>query len=132
MGAVLGTHFAAHGIVMDFTALVIFAAFALGIPVSMVAAQRILGPRHRSAVKDEPFECGHSPFEVRRGRMPVKYYQIAMLFIIFDLEIVFLWPWAVVARELGWGGLAVIGFFLGLLTLSFVYAWRKGVLNWES
>ncbi len=117
---------------MDFTALLILAILAFAMPGGMIAAQGILGPKVRTNVKDEPFECGQQPFAIAKGGIPIKFYQIAMLFIIFDLEIVFLWPWAVTLRELGFRGLAVMGVFLGLLTLSYIYAWRKGVLRWES
>jgi NADH-quinone oxidoreductase subunit A len=117
---------------MKFTALVIFTIFAFALPGAMLAVQRILGPRVRTNVKDLPFECGFKPYGIARGKIPVKFYQIAMLFIIFDLEIVFLWPWALVLRELGLPGLWAMAVFLGLLTLSYVYAWRKGVLRWES
>ena len=132
-----GMMLATREFVMDFTALLIFAVMAFALPGMMLLAQTILGPRSRSAIKDKPFECGHEPFMRARGRIPVKFYQIAMLFILFDLEIVFLWPWAVVLADLVRahgvvGGLATMGVFLGLLTLSFVYAWRKGVLRWES
>ncbi len=120
---------------MDFTGLLILALLAFGIPAMMLLAQAILGPKVRSEVKDEPFECGQMPMRVARGGISVKFYQIAMLFLIFDLEIVFLWPWAVALAGpdgLGIGGLLVMGIFLGLLTLSYLYAWRKGVLEWES
>lgn len=117
---------------MDFTALAIFALMAFAFPAAMLVAQSVLGPKVSTEVKGVPFECGFAPMGVARGKIPIKFYQIAMLFIIFDLEIVFLWPWALVARDLGWPGLAAMGFFLGLLTLSYVYAWRKGVLRWES
>ncbi|NUP89891.1 MAG: NADH-quinone oxidoreductase subunit A [Candidatus Sumerlaeia bacterium] len=122
---------------MDFTAVAIFAVLAFALPGTMLVAQAILGPKVRSNLKDRPFETGHDPFAVARGHIPVKFYQVAMLFIIFDLEIVFLWPWAVVLRRLAaehglLGGLLPMAVFLGLLTLSYVYAWRKGVLRWES
>jgi NADH-quinone oxidoreductase subunit A len=117
---------------MDFTALIIFAVLAVAMPGTMLAAQGFLGPKVNSKLKSEPFECGQKPFAIAKGHLSIKFYQIAMLFIIFDLELVFLWPWAVSLRELGYPGLAVMGVFLGMLTLSYVYAWKKGVLRWES
>lgn len=112
------------------------ALLAVGMPGGMIMAQTILGPKVRSPLKEEPFESGQKTFGIAKGGIPIKFYQIAMLFIIFDLEIVFLWPWAVALRDLvrsvGLVALLPMGVFLGLLTLSFVFAWRKGVLKWES
>lgn len=81
--------------------------------------------------KNSPYECGFDAFGDARLPFDVRYYLVAILFIIFDLETAFLFPWAVVLRDLGWFGLASMGIFLFLLVLGFVYEWKKGALEWE-
>ena len=90
-----------------------------------------LGPKRPSAEKLAPYECGFEAFEDSRMQFDVRYYLIAILFIAFDLEIAFVFPWAVIFRELGMIGLVEMGIFLGLLVLGFVYVWKKGALEWE-
>ena len=98
----------------------------------MTALNAVLGPkRPQSEVKKQPFECGVTPFDVDVSRRPVKFYLIAMLFILFDVEIVWFFPWAVVLRELKWAGLWGMFFFMGVLLVGFIYAWKKGALEWE-
>jgi NADH-quinone oxidoreductase subunit A len=91
----------------------------------------LLGPKRPSDAKLSPYECGFPPFDDARLPFDVRYYLVAILFIIFDLETAFLVPWAVVFRELGWEGMAVMGIFLGILTVGFIYEWQKGGLEWE-
>ncbi len=91
----------------------------------------LLGPKRPSAAKSEPFECGKEPFRLPSGMFQVKFYLVAMLFILFDVELIFLFPWAVVCRRLGWMGFLEMGIFLGVVALGFVYALRKGALEWE-
>ena len=91
----------------------------------------ILGPKKPDPAKLSPYECGFETFNDARAPFDVRYYLVAILFIIFDLETAFLVPWAVVFRQLGWFGMAVMGIFLALLTIGFVYEWRKGALEWE-
>jgi NADH-quinone oxidoreductase subunit A len=90
-----------------------------------------LGPKKPSAVKSEPFECGKDPFALPRGRLAIRFYLTAILFILFDVELVFLYPWAVVFRDLGMLGLAEIVIFLGVLMAGFFYAWDNGALEWH-
>jgi NADH-quinone oxidoreductase subunit A len=91
-----------------------------------------LGVRHRGdAAKLSPYECGFEAFEESRGRFDVRYYLVAILFIVFDLEIAFLFPWAVSLGSTGRFGLAVMGIFLTILVVGFVYEWRKGALEWD-
>ncbi len=78
-----------------------------------------------------PFECGKEPFSLPRGKVPVHFYTIAMLFIVFDVELVFLFPWAVTFRETGLFGLAEMTVFMGFVILGFAYAWKKGALEWQ-
>jgi NADH-quinone oxidoreductase subunit A len=91
----------------------------------------ILGPKKPSQVKSEPFECGELPFSLPVGQVPVKFYMIAILFILFDVELVFMYPWAVVYRSLGVAGLIEMAIFLGILMAGFFYAWDNGALEWE-
>lgn len=91
----------------------------------------ILGPQRPNPEKSSPYECGFTPFGDSRLPFDVRYYLVAILFIIFDLETAFLVPWAVVFRRLGWFGLASMGIFLGLLVVGFIYEWKKGALEWE-
>ena len=90
-----------------------------------------LGPKRPSAVKSEPFECGQTPFALPGGRLSIKFYLTAILFIVFDVELVFLYPWAVVFRDLGISGVVEIGVFLGVLMAGFFYAWDNGALEWQ-
>jgi len=90
-----------------------------------------LGPRKPNPAKAMPFEAGKIPFELPTGRHSVKFYLAGMLFVLFDVELVFLFPWAVLYRKLGFLGFAEMVVFLALLVLGFIYAWRKGALEWK-
>jgi NADH-quinone oxidoreductase subunit A len=91
-----------------------------------------LGARHRGdAAKLSAYECGFEAFEENRGRFDVRYYLVAILFIVFDLEIAFLFPWAVSLSSTGRFGLAVMGVFLAILVVGFIYEWKKGALEWD-
>lgn len=105
------------------------AAIAIGLP-------HLLGPRKDNKQKLEPYESGMIPFHDARRRFPIKYYLVAMLFLLFDIEVVFSYPWASVLTELrdGWGfmlALAPMGVFLLILIVGLVYEWRKGAIRWE-
>ena len=110
-------------------ALVLVLAFGIG--ALMVGLSNWLGPRRPSAVKETPFECGSLPVGSARERFGVKFYVVAILFIVFDLEIAFLFPWAAVLSALGLFGLVAMGIFLIVLTVGFVYEWKKGALEWD-
>jgi NADH-quinone oxidoreductase subunit A len=90
-----------------------------------------LGPREKDAAKDSPYECGFEAFEDARMQFDVRYYLVAILFIIFDLEIAFLFPWAVSIREVGLVGFVSMAIFLIILTIGFIYEWKKGALDWD-
>src|SRR5918993_280050 len=90
-----------------------------------------LGRKLPSAVKSSPFECGKDPISLPIGRLSIKFYLTAILFILFDVELVFLYPWAVVFRDLGMLGLTEIVIFLGVLMAGFFYAWDNGALEWQ-
>jgi NADH-quinone oxidoreductase subunit A len=91
----------------------------------------VLGPRHAYAEKGSPYECGFEAFEDARMQFDVRYYLVAILFIIFDLEIAFLFPWAVALEDIGVTGFVAMMVFLGVLVIGFVYEWKKGALEWE-
>ena len=92
---------------------------------------QILGPKSTSAIKEEPFETGMKPIRIMRGHVTVKFYLVALLFVVFDVELTFLFPWAIVFRELGWMAFVSMVLFLSLLFLTLIYAWKKGVLAWK-
>jgi NADH-quinone oxidoreductase subunit A len=91
----------------------------------------LLGPRRPDAAKNSPYECGFEAFEDARMKFDVRYYLVAILFILFDLEIAFLFPWAVSLKEIGPTGFWDIMLFLAILTVGFAYEWKKGALDWE-
>ena len=92
---------------------------------------RITGSHQPDSEKLSPYECGFEAFEDARMKFDVRYYLVAILFILFDLEIAFLFPWAVVLQDIGWFGLIAMLLFLGILVVGFVYEWKKGALEWE-
>jgi NADH-quinone oxidoreductase subunit A len=91
----------------------------------------LLGPSRPDAEKNSPYECGFEAFEDSRMKFDVRYYLVAILFIIFDLEIAFMFPWAVALDSIGQFGLIAMGLFLGVLVIGFIYEWKKGALEWE-
>jgi len=91
----------------------------------------VLGPRRPDPEKDSPYECGFEAFESARMKFDVRYYLVAILFILFDLEIAFLFPWAVVLEDLGVFGFWAMVLFLAILVVGFLYEWKKGALEWE-
>ena len=110
--------------------LLVFAA-ALFVAGLLLFLGSVLGPKRPTPAKLMPFECGVQPLELPKGQISVRFYIMAMLFIVFDVELVFLFPWAVLARELRWYGLLAMASFLAVIVAGFVYAWRKGALEWE-
>jgi len=115
----------------NYLPILIFIGIASAIGVVMIAAGRILGPHRPDKEKLSPYECGFEAFEEARMKFDVRYYLVAILFIIFDLEIAFLFPWAVVLREIGMFGFLSMMLFLGILVVGFIYEWKKGALEWE-
>ena len=115
----------------EYLPTLLFLFVATGIGIALLIIGNLLGPKRPSLEKLSPYECGFSAFEDARMRFDVRYYLIAIQFIIFDLEIAFVFPWAVNFRNLGIVGLTEMGIFIGLLVLGFVYVWKKGALEWE-
>ena len=115
----------------EYFPVLLFLAVATVVGIALLVLGNVLGPKKPTAAKSAPYECGFEAFEDARMKFDVRYYLIAILFIIFDLEIAFVIPWAVVFDGLGLFGLAEMGMFIGLLVLGFVYVWKKGALEWE-
>ena len=111
--------------------VLIFLLVAAGLGVVLLALGLALGRGSRDPQKLSPYECGFEAFEDSRMRFDVRYYLVAILFIIFDLEIAFLFPWAVSLDRIGLFGLVAMGIFLAVLVVGFVYEWRKGALEWD-
>ncbi|HUV12758.1 MAG TPA: NADH-quinone oxidoreductase subunit A [Acidobacteriota bacterium] len=102
-----------------------------GTVVAMLALHRWLGPRHSSRVHDLPFECGNEPTKIVRGRFSVKFFLVALLFVLFDIELVFLFPWAVIYRELGLFGFVEMFVFLAVVVAGLFYSVKRGALEWN-
>lgn len=118
---------------MSSTYLPILLLFGVSVlnAVGMVVASQILNPRRATPEKDMPYESGMIPLGDTRARFSVKFYMVAISFIIFDLEAIFLIPWAVEMRALGWEGFIAMSIFMMVLVVGFVYEWKKGGLDWE-
>ena len=116
---------------MSYWPLVPVLGLAVLVPVLLMGIQRLLSHRNPSIEKLAPYECGVTGIGRARPRLPVKFYVTAVLFLLFDIETVFLFPWAVLFRKLGLFGLLEMGFFLGVLFLGLAYVWRKGALEWQ-
>ena len=115
----------------DYLHILIFIIVALLIGFVPRVLGMLLGPRRPDREKDSPYECGFEAFESTRMKFDVRYYLVAILFIIFDLEIAFLFPWAIVLDDLGLAGFTAMVVFLGILVVGFIYEWKKGALEWE-
>lgn len=112
--------------------LAVVLALAGGLAVAMALLASVLGPKRLSAVKAESFECGSEALGSARQRFAVKFYVVALLFIVFDVEAVFLYPWAVNFQALGWFGYLEMAVFAATLVAGLVYVWKKGALDWET
>lgn len=116
---------------LEYLAIIFAFLFAFGLAALLLTLPKVLGPKLPSEAKSKPFECGMEPFSLPGGNMPVHFYIVAMLFIIFDVELVFLFPWAVLFRKLGLFGLAEMAVFLGFVVMGFFYVLKKRALEWE-
>src|SRR6266699_2667297 len=110
--------------------ILLMVALGAGFAAFSVALSSVLGPRKPSPQKSAPYECGMPAIGDARERQSVKFYLVAMIFLLFDIEVAFLYPWAMALRDLGWSGLVQIVLFMLLLLAGYVYVWRKGVLDW--
>ena len=111
--------------------ILVGAAVGVAPVVAGSVVSRLVGVHRPDPEKLSPYECGFEAFEDARMKFDVRYYLVAILFILFDLEIAFLFPWAIVLQEIGWFGLVSMLIFLGILVVGFIYEWKKGALEWE-
>jgi NADH-quinone oxidoreductase subunit A len=111
--------------------ILLFIGVGLGMGVLMLSVGKLLAPSRPDAAKNSPYECGFEAFEDARMKFDVRYYLVAILFILFDLEIAFLFPWAVVLQDIGFEGFVAMMLFLLILVVGFAYEWKKGALEWE-
>jgi NADH-quinone oxidoreductase subunit A len=120
-----------QNLLSEYFPILVFLAIAIVLAAAMIGASLIVARQKPNSEKLSPYECGFEPFEDARVRFDVRYYLVAILFIIFDLEVAFLFPWAVSLGDIGMFGFWSMIVFLGVLTVGFVYEWRKGALEWE-
>ena len=115
----------------EYLPILIFLGIALGLVVMILMATMIIAHQRPDTDKNSAYECGFEPFDDARARFDVRFYLVAILFIIFDLEVAFLFPWSITLSETGVFGFGSMAVFLGILTVGFVYEWKKGALEWE-
>jgi NADH-quinone oxidoreductase subunit A len=115
----------------NYAPVLIFLIVAGALGAVLLGLGFAFGRGRKDSAKLSPYECGFEAFEDSRMRFDVRYYLVAILFIIFDLEIAFLFPWAVALRDVGMFGIAAMGVFLAVLVVGFIYEWRKGALEWD-
>jgi len=115
----------------EYFPILLFIAVGLAVGVAPLVLGKLLGPHRPDPEKLSPYECGFDAFEDARMKFDVRYYLVAILFILFDLEIAFLFPWAAVINDIGLPGFLAMMLFLAILTVGFVYVWMKGALEWE-
>jgi NADH-quinone oxidoreductase subunit A len=118
-------------LLLGYLPILIFLGIAGGLAAVILLASYVLARQRPDAEKLSAYECGFEPFEDTRGRFDVRFYLVAILFIIFDLEVAFLFPWAVSLGNIGLLGFWSMMIFLGVLTIGFIYEWKKGALEWE-
>lgn len=111
--------------------ILMFILVGLGVGLAPLILGKLLSPHKPDSEKNSPYECGFEAFEDARMKFDVRYYLVAILFILFDLEIAFLFPWAVVLQEIGLAGFLAMMLFLGVLVVGFIYEWVKGALEWD-
>jgi len=115
----------------EYIPVLIMLLLAAATSAGMIVATTLIGPKKKFADKMEPFECGESPIVSPKLRFSIKFYLIALFFVIFDIEAVFLYPWAVLFKELGMFGFVEMMVFLIILAVGLIYVWKRGALEWE-
>ncbi len=115
----------------EYLPILIFLGIAVGLSVAIVGVSWLLAPQRPDSEKLSPYECGFEVFSDTRGRFDVRFYLVTLLFIIFDLEVAFLFPWAASLGDVGLFGFWSMMIFLAVLTVGFIYEWKKGALEWE-
>tara|TARA_Y100001001_G_scaffold163186_1_gene191577 strand:+ start:214 stop:585 length:372 start_codon:yes stop_codon:yes gene_type:complete len=115
----------------EYFPILVFIGIAIGLSILMVVGSILAGPSNPDKEKLSAYECGFEAFDSAHSKFDVRFYLVAILFIIFDLEVAFLFPWAVTLGEIGVFGFWSMMVFLGILTVGFIYEWKKGALDWE-
>ncbi len=116
---------------IEYVAIGLMVFLATAVALIAIGLGTVFGPKKESAAKSMPYESGMNPYGEGTRRMPVRFYLVAVLFILFDIEVVFFLPWAITFRQLGLFGLGEMVIFIGILLVGYVYAWKKGALEWE-
>ena len=120
-----------EALLKEYLPILIFLGLAFALVCAMLGGSYLITRQNPNSDKLSPFECGFAPFDDARGQFDVRFYLVAILFIIFDLEVAFLFPWAVALGDIGLFGFWSMMLFLAVLTVGFIYEWRKGALEWE-
>ncbi|MEM7023163.1 MAG: NADH-quinone oxidoreductase subunit A [Pseudomonadota bacterium] len=120
-----------EALLLEYLPILIFLGIAVAMSIMILLASFVAARQRPDTEKLSAYECGFEPFDDTRGRFDVRFYLVAILFIIFDLEVAFLFPWAVSLSNIGLFGFWSMMFFLGILTIGFIYEWKKGALEWE-
>ena len=120
-----------HDFLKDYLPIILFLIIALTLSLAFIMINFILSPKNPDPEKLSAYECGFEAFDDARGRFDVRFYLVAILFIIFDLEVAFLFPWAISLGSIGILGFSSMTIFLFILTIGFIYEWKKGALDWE-
>jgi NADH-quinone oxidoreductase subunit A len=120
-----------NAVLAEYLPILIFIGIAVGMTVVMVATSYVVAPQRPDSEKVSAYECGFEAFDDARSKFDVRFYLVAILFIVFDLEVAFLFPWAVALGDIGLFGFWSMIIFLAILTIGFVYEWKKGALEWE-
>jgi NADH-quinone oxidoreductase subunit A len=131
IGSTVGNLSSTNMNIEQYLPVLLFILVGIAVGVVPQVLGRFLGPHRPDSEKNSPYECGFEAFEDARMKFDVRYYLVAILFILFDLEIAFLFPWAVAIKEIGIVGFWAMMIFLGILVVGFVYEWKKGALDWE-
>ena len=116
---------------IEYFSILVYVCIAFGFACFAIIASYLLGQRKPTATKQAPYECGMTTMGSTYKRIPIKYYIVAMLFLLFDIEVVFLYPWAVVFKQMKAFAFVSMGIFIGILLVAYVYIWKKGALEWE-
>ncbi len=120
-----------NALLAEYLPIMVFLGIAIGLTIVMLVASRLVAAQKPDAEKVSAYECGFEAFDDARSKFDVRFYLVAILFIIFDLEVAFLFPWAISLKDIGLYGFWSMMAFLGILTIGFVYEWKKGALEWE-
>ena len=122
---------ASNEFLLEYLPILLFILISVGVSIAMIAGSVLAGRQNPDSEKNSAYECGFEPFTDARNKFDVRFYLVCLLFIIFDLEIAFLFPWAISLGEIGMFGFWSMIVFLGVLTVGFIYEWKKGALEWD-